>query len=116
MAAFRRPSTNDSFHPGPWVSVGTGPSWDIEIEIALDKHAQPTGFDRLNTIWFATALLRLKTGIPIRLPIISPIAFNAIASTSQETRFFIVETQSIQLRQSRTSSVSINYNDIEWLK
>ncbi len=116
MAAFRRPSTTDSYHPGPWVSVGTGPAWDIEIEIALDRSAQLTEFDRLKKIWFATALIRLRTGIPIRLPIISPIAFHEVAFVQQEPLFLIAETQSTQLRQRRIHSTSISVQDIEWIK
>ena len=37
---------------------------DVEIEIALRQGTRPTGFDRLNTLWWIVALLRLSSGAP----------------------------------------------------
>lgn len=116
LAAFKRPQGPNSPHPAPWMAVGSGTAWDVEIEIALTGSSRPTGFDRLNTLWFATALLRLRTGIPIRLPIISPIAFSEIVEAPQEPHFVSIETLSTQLRHSQTHSSVVTLENAEWLK
>ncbi|SNS12689.1 hypothetical protein SAMN04488503_2863 [Humidesulfovibrio mexicanus] len=116
LAAFKRPLGPHAPHPAPWMAVGSGTAWDIEIEIELMASSRPTGFDRLNSLWFATALLRLRTGIPLRMPIISPMAFSGIASSQQEPQFLTIETQSTQLRLSKTHRSVVTLDDVEWLR
>ena len=52
ILAFRRPERAGQHHPGPWKpSRGGHVGLDVEIEIALQVEARPTGFNRLNTLW-----------------------------------------------------------------
>ena len=57
---------------------------DAEIEIALRQGTRPTGFDRLNTLWWIVALLRLSSGAPLKLPVVSDVSFSVIADGSIE--------------------------------
>ena len=57
---------------------------DVEIEIALRQGTRPTGFDRLNTLWWIVALLRLSSGAPLKLPVVSDVSFSVIADGSIE--------------------------------
>ncbi len=116
LAAFKRPPSPHSPHPAPWMAVGSGTAWDIEIEMELMESSRPTGFDRLNSLWFATALLRLRTGMPLRMPIISPMAFNGVASSQQEPQFVTIETQSTQLKLAKDHSSVVTLDDVEWLR
>lgn len=65
-------------HPGPWRSTkGGGIGFDIHVELALPRDQQPTSFDRLNTLWWIVALLRLRQAVGIRVPVVSDTSFSA---------------------------------------
>ena len=65
---------------------------DVEIEIELQEAVQPTGFDRVNTLWWALALLRLSTGAKLRMPVLSNTSFTSIARSSTEPMLWPIET------------------------
>ena len=65
---------------------------DVEIEIELQEAVQPTGFDRLNTLWWTLALLRLSTGAKLRMPALSNTSFTSIARSSFEPMLWPIET------------------------
>ena len=92
MLAFRRPVRADQHHPGPWKPARGGVWMDVEIEIALQQGRRPTGFDRLNTLWWILALLRLSSGAALKLPVISDVSFSVIADGSIEPSLWPVET------------------------
>lgn len=55
------PAKKGSHHPAPWGAVKGGISFDIHIELHVPiSFSVPKFFDRLNTIWWITALIRLK--------------------------------------------------------
>ena len=65
---------------------------DVEIEIALRQGTRPTGFDRLNTMWWILALLRLSSGAPVKLPVVSDVSFSTIADGPIEPSLWPIET------------------------
>lgn len=92
VLAFRRPDAPGQHHPGPWKATRGGVWLDVEIEIALDREARPAGFDRLNTLWWTLALLRLSTGATLRMPVVSDTSFSRIAESPAEPGLWPVET------------------------
>ena len=92
ILAFRRPERADQHHPGPWKTTREGVWLDIEIEVALREGVRPTGFDRLNTLWWLLALLRLSTGSRLRMPVVSDTSFSGIAESSIEPTLWQIET------------------------
>ena len=71
--AFGRPEKPHAPHPGPWMSLA-GHGFDVEVELQLSSGTGPLtnlGFDRLNTIWFAAAMIRLRFGKPILVPFLA---------------------------------------------
>ncbi|WP_417799064.1 hypothetical protein [Terasakiella pusilla] len=88
------PITPMGIHGGPWKSVSGGIAFDAYAEIALAQYARPYDFDRLNTIWFILALLRLRHSVGIRVPVISNIAFQEIALVEEEPVFWPIEMAS----------------------
>ena len=90
--AFRRPERADRHHPGPWKTAGGGLSLDVEIEVALHQGVRPTGFNRLNTLWWTLALLRLFTGARLRMPVVSATSFSSVAGSSIEPILWPIET------------------------
>ena len=92
ILAFRRPERADQHHPGPWKTTRGGAWFDIEIEVALREGVRPTGFDRLNTLWWLLALLRISTGSRLRMPVVSDTSFSGIAKSSIEPTLWPIET------------------------
>ena len=92
ILAFRRPERPGQHHPAPWKSARGGVWMDVEIEIALHEDCRPTGFDRLNTLWWTLALLRLSSGASLRLPVVSDTSFAAVAELSREPVLWPIET------------------------
>ena len=92
ILAFRRPTCAGRHNPGPWKTTRGGGSLDVEIEVALHQRACPTGFDRLNTLWWTLALLRLLTGARLRMPVVSDTSFSSVAGSSIEPTLWPIET------------------------
>lgn len=61
----------------------------LEIPLSFDI---PDWFDRLNTIWFTAALIRLKFQPRCHVPLISSISFAAIAESPHEPKLWLTET------------------------
>ena len=98
VLAFQRPEVPGQHHPGPWKATRSGGWLDVEIEIALDRETRPVGFDRLNTLWWTLALLRLSTGATLRMPVVSDTSFSRIAESPAEPNLWPVETLPRQFR------------------
>ncbi len=75
VMAFERPATRSQPHPGPWRAVRGGRGYDITVEVSLGEGARPTGFDRVNTIWWCVSLTRLVSGIPLFAPVLADTPF-----------------------------------------
>ena len=87
----------------------------MEIEIALHE-ARPTGFDRLNTLWWVLALLRLSTGARLRVPVVSDTAFSSIAESSTEPTLWPVETLPRQLHTMPDPPEVIGEKELLWVR
>jgi len=85
------PVTPMGIHGGPWKVVSGGLGFDAYAELALKHQARPYCFDRVNTIWFIAALLRLRHSVGIKVPVISDTAFQEIALIEEEPVFWPIE-------------------------
>ena len=116
MLAFAKPRSAGQHHPGPWKSARGGLAYDIEVEIGLARGSQPTNLDRLNTIWWTTALLRLATRAPLRLPIISDTPFAKITMSSGEPHLWPLEISPSRLETALQPASEILLDHLEWVK
>ena len=116
VLAFRRPESPDEHHPGPWKSARGGVWLDVEIEIALQQGVRPTGFDRLNTLWWTLALLRLSTGAPLRLPVVSDTSFAVVADASPEPTIWPIETLPRQFLTVSAPPQTIEEQHLLWVR
>ena len=116
ILAFRRPERAHQHHPGPWKSAKGGVWIDVEIEIALQQGARPTGFDRLNTLWWILALLRLSSGASLKLPVVSDTSFSAIADGSIEPSLWPIETLPRQFRTVSDPLRTIENEQLLWVR
>ena len=116
VLAFRRPESHDTHHPGPWKSARGGVWLDVEVEIALQQGVRPTGFDRLNTLWWTLALLRLSTGAPLRVPVVSDASFGVVAQSSAEPTIWPIETLPRQFRTVSAPPQTIEQEHLLWVR
>lgn len=116
ILAFRRPEAAGQHHPGPWKTTRGGTWLDIEIEVALQEGARPTEFDRLNTLWWLLALLRLATGSRLRMPVVSDTSFSGIADSSIEPTLWPVETLPQQFHTVPDPPEVIEEKHLLWLR
>lgn len=116
VVAFRRPEQFDSHHPGPWKSARGGVWQDVEFEIALERDIHPTGFDRVNTLWWLLALLRLCSGASLRLPVVSNLSFSSITEDSIEPDLWPVETLPRQFHTASCPPHELAMEHLNWAR
>ncbi len=116
MLAFARPTHAGTHHPPPWKAAQGGLAFDVSIEVSLAQNACPTNFNRLNTLWWALALLRLITAAPLRMPVISDTAFAAISALDKEPNLWTIEMPPHQLRVVRNPPKEVLVAHMEWIR
>lgn len=84
------PAEGGKPHPGPWKSASGGIAVDVYTQATLEEGSNVGAFDRLNSIWFFAALLRLRVSDTIRVPFISDTSLSA-ATRGPEPVFWPVE-------------------------
>lgn len=111
------PAAHGEPHPGPWEAVsGGGYGIDIHVELMVPKDlASPPYFDRLNTIWWLTALLRLKGAGHLHVPIVANRSFQDKESSRSERSLVPVEFLPRQLVGAEIISVA-SLEDVAWLR
>lgn len=116
VLAFAPPERPGAHHPGPWKPAHGGLGFDITVEVFLAEASRPTNFDRVNTLWWALALLRLATGAPLRMPVISDMAFSDAAHGPSEPMFWTVEMPPHQLLLVRDPAEAITDDHLKWVQ
>ena len=85
-------------HPPPWKSAGGGIAYDITAEIFIPREfSPPSFFNRVNTVWLLTALLRLITAPLIFAPVLSSQSIKSIAGSKEEPYFWPMEVHTKRL-------------------
>lgn len=116
MMAFARPQKPNAPHPPPWKAARGGLAFDVTIEIALAQSVRPTGFDRLNTLWWVLALMRLISGAPLRMPVVSDTPFAAVPSSAVEPNLWTIEMPPTQLALAGNPAREISLEHLDWMR
>lgn len=116
LVAFAPPDAPGKPHPGPWRAVLGGLAFDISFELALSAEASPTTFDRLNTVWWALALLRLVSGASIRMPVLSSVPFQEAIGSGGEPVFQPMELERPRLHAVAAPPATITEADLAWAR
>jgi hypothetical protein len=90
LMAFAPPPRISAPHPGPWASL-YGRGLNILAEVRLAAGAKPLRFDRLNTLWFVVALLRLRLAQPLQIPVLADRALGDVPSDVERSNLLPVE-------------------------
>jgi hypothetical protein len=86
-------------HPGPWAAL-TEQGIKIAVQLSLAAGGPPLGFDRLNTLWFVIALLRLRLATPVLMAVIADRPFQGVPKDTEAAHLITVELHPLQLRKS----------------
>ena len=115
LIAFNRPLAPGAAHPAPWKTVSGGLGFDIEAELHLPaEFSMSEWFDRVNTVWWLLALMRLICTPLVTLPVIASESFTIAAS--EKTQFWPIEIRTHRLMPEPTPKTTLDEEDLEWVR
>jgi len=115
LMAFKRPTPGKP-HPAPWKPAKGGIYIDVTTELYLPAVAGCPQFDRMNTVWWIVALMRLRITTAISVPIISSERFTSIPSIEQEPHLWPREIHTPRLFPEGADVKNVDLPDLEWLR
>lgn len=110
------PATPGRHHPAPWKSAEGGFQIDITAELYLPAAVHLEHLDRLNTIWWIAALLRLKATAVLYVPIISSERFSSIPAIEQEPELVPLEIFTHRILPENQLNPRLGIIELEWIK
>lgn len=112
------PAESGKPHPEPWSSVRGGFAFDINAQIYIPREFElPNWFDRLNTVWWIVALIRLRTTSMVSVPVIASRPFVDIPEHWNESEIIPVEVNPQRLlpRQEIHPCI-LAESDLQWIQ
>jgi hypothetical protein len=103
-------------HPAPWKRAEGGFHIDITAELYLPAAFHLEHLDRLNTVWWIAALLRLKATALLYVPVISSERFSSISAIEQEPELFPMEIFTHRILPEHRLNPRLEIPELEWLK
>jgi hypothetical protein len=116
LAAFA-PAEPGEPHPAPWKVVGGGIGFDVYAELHIPvEFSIPAWFDRVNTVWWFAALVRLRATPLLSIPVIADSSFAEIPTAEGETHFWPVEMNPTRLVPVENPASTIEEGDLNWIR
>jgi len=112
VMAFARPERPTAPHPGPWASLA-GCGFDITAEVRLEAGCAPLGFDRLNTLWFVAALLRLRLAEPVQMSVLADRPLSVVSTAVEVSNLLPVELD--RTRPLTAPAKQAGEDDLAWI-
>lgn len=110
------PAEHGKPHPGPWSAVSDGLGIDIGIQLYVPaSFHQPKFFDRLNTVWWIAAIIRLRGAFRAHVPVIADRPFADIPSNWKDARILPVEVLPRHLA-AEAALTELSDADLQWIK
>lgn len=115
MVAFK-PAPLGQHHPGPWKAAEGGLGFDIQAELFIPSSVKDTlGHGTSIVAWIITALLRLRTGCRLRVPVVSDTTFTEASKEKTKSQFWPVEIERQSLILDELTD-AIDNESLEWIK
>ena len=116
MLMLFKPAPPGQHHPGPMRAAKGGWGYDIHIQLHVPLEFDTNDwFDRLNTAWWVTALLRLIGTSSLMVTVISDMPFSEIAESEIEPHLIPIEAAKNRIVIEELSEV-IQKNKLDWIK
>lgn len=103
-------------HPAPWKPAKGGLAIDITTELFLPASTGIPQLDRMNTIWWIVALMRLHANTSISVPVVSSERFASIPAIEQEPHLWPMEIHTPRLFPEGSAVRSIDVPELKWLR
>jgi hypothetical protein len=110
------PATPGKPHPTPWKAAKGGLAIDITAELFLPITCRIEHLDRVSTVWWIVALLRLKAASTIYAPVISSERFNAIPVIKEEPELWPIEIYTHRLVPELVPIRPVGIPELQWVK
>ena len=110
------PASPGKPHPAPWKAAKGGINIDITAELFLPATCTLENLDRISTIWWIVALLRLRATTMVFAPVISSERFISISKIQQEPKLWPMEIHTRRLTPEVTPTTRVDISELEWLK
>lgn len=113
MMAFK-PAPLGKPHPTPWRAAKGGFGFDILVQLQAPP-VLPVPWDQRDTLWWLTALLRLRVGPRLVVPVLASAPF-AEALNTDNIHFWPLEVEPRFLDLDPESRAAIGEVDLAWVK
>src|SRR5215813_11671038 len=113
MMAFK-PAPPGQHHPPPWRAAKGGFGFDIFVQVEAPPMS-PLPWDQRTTLWWLTALLRLRVGPRLVVPVLASAPFVEAVNTDS-IHFWPLEVEPRFLDLDPESRTAINEVDLAWVK
>lgn len=114
MATSRR--TQERPYGEPWAAVGGGFAFEVSVQLHIPRDFQRNKwFDRLNTVWWIAALVRLQTTPAVVVPVLSnrPIAS---AAEDSDVRLVGLEMAPRRVLPDDRWQAGITRQQLDWIR
>ena len=110
------PAVRGQPHPAPWSAVSGGLAVDIHLELFVPQEFElPRFFDRLNTVWWIAALLRLRGAAEVHVPVLTDRHFRDIPQSWKDVQMLPIEV--LPRRQLHEAPIKrLADEDLAWLR
>jgi Apea-like HEPN len=115
MMAFA-PAPKGMHHPAPWKAAKGGIYLDITTELHLPATTSIPQLDRMSTVWWIVALMRLGITTSISVPVISSERFSSIPVIQQEPQLWPMEIHTPRIFLENSDAKSVSVAELEWLR
>lgn len=115
MMAFG-PAPHGKPHPAPWKPAKGGIFLDITTELHLPAATSIPQLDRVNTVWWIVALMRLLMTTSISAPVLSSERFSSIPTIRQEPHLWPMEIHTPRIFPEGSDARSVGVVELEWLR
>lgn len=104
-------------HPAPWAPASGGFAYDIYAELYIPRDLiLPDWFDRLNTVWWFAALVRMIAAPHATVPVIASSPFSEGAQRAERTEFWPVEVAHKRIVIAHPSDETLTHEQLNWVK
>lgn len=111
------PAPPGKIHPAPWHAASGGFAYDIHAELFIPEGFAPSKwFDRVNTVWWFAALIRLAVQPGVLVPVLASEPFHMIPQLRQEPEFWPVEVGARRILFEKPITKAFALADLAWVQ
>lgn len=111
------PAPKGGPHPTPFAAVRGSGGVDMQMHVFIPKSfSQKDWFDRLNTAWWITSLLRMRLSPAVALPVIADRPFASAPANWQDVQIIAIESSPRRVLAVTEHRGELTMDDLLWLR